>query len=280
MIIRARGFSGFLKKAADMNRILLIAGCSVLFAFCVTCRAWTQTPVSPRKSVIISDPANKQNIAGNVSLALAWGELFSPPQRYLRGFIHLKEAMTRWTKINAEIERHLMLGSTRLLEMPFVYVSTENAFDLSATEKANVKKYLENGGFMVLDNPIPQTETSPAEASLKQMIRDALGTRANFAPIPNNHPIYSCFWDFTDGPPIGAEIGTFGGGKDRGVASITKPVLYLEGVWVGNRLAVVYSNKGYIVRWTDLENNVPQLKMGVNLIVFALIQKGGLAVRQ
>jgi hypothetical protein len=29
-----------------------------------------------------------------------------------------------------------------------------------------------------------------------------------------------------------------------------------------------------------MANNIPQLKMGVNLIVFALIQPGGMAARQ
>lgn len=86
--------------------------------------------------------------------------------------------MNKWTKIDTEIDRHLMLGSPRLLEMPFVYVSTEESFELSPTEKANVKKYLENGGFMVLENPLPKEEMNPAEASLKQMIRDALGSGA------------------------------------------------------------------------------------------------------
>jgi hypothetical protein len=61
---------------------------------------------------------------------------------------------------------------------------------------------------------------------------------------------------------------------------MSKQVLYLEGVWIKDRLAIVYSNKGYIVRWTELDNNVPQLKMGVNFIVYALRQEGGLAVRQ
>jgi hypothetical protein len=260
-----------------MNRMLIVASCSVLFTICVTCRAWTQPPEVTRKSTIIIDPANKQNIKGNITLALAWGERFSPPQQYLRGFIQLKEAMTRWTKLNTEIDRHLTLSSPHILEMPFVYVTTDQSFDLSSTEKANVKKYLENGGFMVLENPIPRTERSPAEASLKQMIRDALGSRVQFSPIPKDHPIYSCFWDFTDGPPLGAEIGSFGEGN---IKSMPKPVLYLEGVWIGNRLAVVYSNKGYIVKWTDMANNIPQLKMGVNLIVFALIQPGGMAAKQ
>jgi hypothetical protein len=195
----------------------------------------------------------------------------------------LSDAIKRWTNIDVVIEKHMMLSSPRLLEMPFIYITTDQGFDLSKAEKENVKKYLENGGFMVLENPIPLTETSPAEASLKQMVRDVMGSRAKFAPIPKDHPIYSCFWDFTDGPPNGAEIGTFSNQnipENSRTTSMSKPVLYLEGVWINERLVVVYSNKGYIVKWTELDNNVPQLKMGVNMIVYALRQEGGLALKQ
>ncbi len=238
-----------------------------------------QSSANVTKPVVIVDPADKQNVKGNVSIALAWGETFAPPQEYLRGFIHLRDSMVRWTKINTEISRNLMLGSPRLLEIPFVLVTTDVNFDLSSTEKANVRKYLENGGFLVLENPTPRTEKSPAEASLKQMVRDALGPAARFKPIPNDHPIYSCFWDFTDGPPQGSEVGTFGS-ESSDHRSISKPVYYLEGVWIGERLAVVFSNKGYIVKWAELSNNVPQLKFGVNLIVFSMIQREGITQRQ
>ncbi len=241
--------------------------------------AHAQLSASGTAPVVLIDPANKQNVKGNVSIALAWGEMFAPPQGYLRGFIHLRDSMVRWTKVNTEITRNLMLGSPRLLEIPFVLVTTDVNFELSPTERANVKKYLENGGFLVLENPTPRTEKSPAEASLKQMIRDALGSAARFKPIPADHPIYTCFWDFTDGPPQGSEVGTFGADSAE-QRSISKPVYYLEGVWIGERLAVVFSNKGYIVRWAELSDNIPQLKFGVNLIVFSMIQQGGITKRQ
>ena len=57
------------------------------------------------------------------------------------------------------------------------------------------------------------------------------------------------------------------------------PVYFLEGIWLDNRLVAVYSGKGYALKWKDFTNNEPQLKMGVNMVVFALIQEGGIAAR-
>ncbi len=259
-----------MKKAMLLNGFLLF----LLALPSLGQQAREKRLITPRSAVVVVDYANKQNITGRVPLALAWGELFSPPQEYLRGFIQLREAMIRWTKIETSIEKHLMLSSPRLLEMPFIYVTTDENFDLTGTEKANIKKYLENGGFMVIENPKPLIEVSPGEVSLKQMIRDSLGHNVRFAPIPNDHPLYHCFFDFDDGPPIGAEIGS------TAEKRLPRSVFFLEGVWLRERLAVVFSNKGYIVKWTQLDNNIPQLKMGVNMIVFSLLQEGGIAIKQ
>ncbi|MCE5251874.1 hypothetical protein LLG96_16830, partial [bacterium] len=59
-----------------------------------------------------------------------------------------------------------------------------------------------------------------------------------------------------------------------------KAVTYLEGVWLGERLVAIYSDKGYAIKWKDLSNNEPQLKMGVNMVVFALTQVGGISVQK
>ena len=49
-----------------------------------------------------------------------------------------------------------------------------------------------------------------------------------------------------------------------------KAVLYLEGIWLDERIVAIYSDKGYANKWKELSNNEPQLKMGVNFVVFAL----------
>ena len=264
---------------STLHRGIIVFFASLLIAS----PALPQTVSDVRKSLVIVDYQNKQNLRGRISMAMIWGEMFSPPEQYLRGFLHLSDAITRWTKIEVTIEKHMMLSSPRLQEMPFIYITTDKSFELSKTERENVKKYLENGGFMVVENPTPLTETSPAEASLKQMVRDVLGSQAKFVPIPKDHPLYTSFWDFNDGPPNGAEIGSFNDSSlpaSPNTTRMSKQVLYLEGVWIKERLAVVYSNKGYIVRWTDMEDNIPQLKMGINLIAYALRQEGGLALKQ
>jgi len=242
-----------------------------------------QTPLESLKGQIYVDPANRQELKGFVHIAFAWAEQLEPPENLQRGLINLKEGMTRWTDIDTRIDKHLYLSSNTLLKMPFVFVTTDRAFELTKQESENVRTYLRNGGFMVLDNATPRYERSQAEASLRKMMRDSLGSQARFEPIPNDHPLYRMFFTFVDGPPNGSEIGiidvsptSVSGVEERG-SIMSKNIPYLEGIWIGNRLVAVLSNKGYIKNWNEMSGNEPQLKIGVNMIVFALRQKGGLA---
>lgn len=230
-----------------------------------------------RKVEVVIDPGNKRNISGHVQIAYAWGEQLSPPYDLQRGVINLKEAMNKWTRVETSLDNHLLLSTERLLKMPFVFVTTKDAFEVTETEKMNIRKYFENGGFMVVDNAEPRGDHSRGGASLKQMLRDTI-PNARFAPIPNTHPLYHCFFDFDDGPPNGAEIGLFGGNSSNFNRTLmSKRIFALEGVWYRDRLVAVYSDKGYIIKWNENSNNEPQLRMGVNFIVFALTQKGGIA---
>jgi len=230
-----------------------------------------------KKVEIVIDPGNKLNISGYVQIAYAWGEQLSPPYNLQRGVINLKEAMNKWTKVETSLDNHLVLGTDRLFKMPFVFVTTKDAFQLTETEKKNLQKYFMNGGFMVVDNAEPRGDHSRGGASLKQMLRDTI-PNARFAPIPDSHPLYHCFFYFNDGPPNGAEIGLFGGNSNNfNRRLMSQQIFALEGVWYKDRLVAVYSDKGYIIKWNDNSNNEPQLKMGVNFIVYALTQKGGIA---
>ena len=116
------------------------------------------------------------------------------------------------------------------------------------------------------------------------MLRDVLGAHARFLPIPNSHLLYHCFFEFDDGPPIGAELlytKTLWHPENIMFISeyLPRERPFLEGVFYKGRLIAVFSDKGYIIKWNDMTNNNPQLKMGVNMIVFSLIQEGGIASR-
>ncbi len=218
---------------------------------------------------VVIDESDKQNITGYLKIATIWGEQLRPPQDLSRGLIHLKDAMNRWTKIRTTMESHVYLNSNKLHELPFLYVTTQDIFEVTKQERENLKNYFDNGGFMVIEDAEPVTEHSMGSASLKQMIRDVI-PNTRFAALSNDHPIYHSFFDFTDGPPQGAELGYFDG-------MTAKKIYYLEGVWYKGRLAAVYSDKGYIIKWNERSNNEPQLKMGVNMVVYALTQVGGMA---
>jgi hypothetical protein len=239
------------------------------------------------KAMVIQNPRDVQAISGFVRIATVWGEQLQPPDDLKRGLIQLAEAVNRYTGIHARFDDHLYLSDRRLHEMPFIYLTTDDAFELTDIERANLERYLRNGGFAVVDNGTPQYEYGKAEASLRQMLRDTLGNDAIFLPIENTHPLYHSFFDFDNGPPLGYEAKTMTQTNTSGVPgnetkskTITKPVLFLEGIWIDNRMVAIYSDKGYAIPWREFINNIPQLKMGVNMVVFALTQEGGITRKQ
>ncbi|MBN1291501.1 MAG: DUF4159 domain-containing protein [Candidatus Latescibacteria bacterium] len=234
------------------------------------------------RAMIVQNP-DKINIRGFVYISTTWGDQLKVSDHLKRSIINLAEAVNRHTNIEAKIDSHLLLNSRRLLSTPFVIITTDKAFELSPLERENLGEYLKSGGFAVIDNGDPLQEYSQAESSLRQMLKDTLGNGIKFEPIPNDHQLYHCFFDFNEGPPQGAEISmvqttTSGAqGETSRNASMSRPVHYLEGIWLDGRLTVVYSNKGYVLKWTEYDNNEPQLKMGVNMVVYALTHEGGIA---
>ena len=122
----------------------------------------------------------------------------------------------------------------------------------------------------------------PGEASLRKMLKQALGKRARFRNLSNEHPIYHSFFDF-DGPPPGEEVDVnYDPSANLYAHNSTlhyrsKPAHFLEGIFLGDRLVAVYSDKAYGKYWEREYENEPQLKMGVNMVVFALTQQGSIA---
>lgn len=224
------------------------------------------------KAMVIQDPNNKKNIKGFVYIGNLWGTDFVPILR--RSIPNLVDAVNKYTKINAKMDNHVYLDSRKLLKTPMVFLASDKIFELTEIETRNLGEYLRNGGFLVLDNAKPTLTFGPGEASMRKMLEQTLGSDAKFIPIPNDHPLYHCFFDF-DKPPKGSELDeSIDIGK---LMAGFEPVFYLEGIWIKNRLVAIYSDKGYSVSWERDYDNIPQLKMGVNIIVFALTQTGSMA---
>ncbi len=221
------------------------------------------------RGMVIQDPEDRQNIRGFVYLGLAWGSILEPSRK--RSISQLVRAINNYTQIEARVDDQMFLDSQDLFKAPFVYITTNRAFELTAHEIRNLSEYLRSGGFLMVDNDTPHLEYGPAEASLREMLRQALGRSARFVPISNDHPIYHSFFDFDDGPPPGGQVVS---------STARRSVYYLEGLYLGDRLVAVYSNYGYGAFWERETENEPHLRMGINLVVFALTQRGSIAQQQ
>ena len=227
----------------------------------------TQIPAQTRsekiKSEVIIDPSDKTNISGFVNICYAYNERMSKTLDIRRSLISLKEAMLKYTKIETQLDKPLPLSSPNIKKMPFIYMAYNGGLDLTEPEKKNVREYLRNGGFMVIENINRSIEVNVAESMFKKVFDGVFIRRVKYAPIRNDHPLYHCFFEFSNGPPRGDESGL-------------QEIRYLEGLFIGERLAAIYSNKRYVNKWNALSNNDPQLKMGVNMLIYSLIQDGGI----
>ncbi len=238
------------------------------------------------RGMVIQDPNDRTNIRGFVYLALAWGNDLQPDAP--RSVSKLAEGINTYTGIQAKVADHMFLDSPELFKTPFVYITDQDGFELTDKEIESLGQYMRSGGFVFADNDRPDLNFGPAEASLRSMFGQALGREGKLTRIQNSHAIYHSFFDL-DGPPVGGEYLSVRGNPDifylnsnesTDVYYQPDEVGFLEGVFVDGRLVAVYSDMGYGSIWQDEFENEPQLRMGVNLVVFALTQEGSIAQQQ
>ena len=126
-----------------------------------------------------------------------------------------------------------------------------------------MKRYVERGGFMVVDDhghdingQFHRTATEEIERLFGKMTR-----------LPNDHELYRCFFEFENGPPnTSHELNGYGD-------DLLHP--YLDAVVVDGRVGLVYSSKDYSSEWsfhaeTKRFMQSDPTRFGVNLIVYAL----------
>jgi len=234
------------------------------------------------KGLIIQDPSDRKKVKGFVYLGTAWANDLEPTfDSAAKAIPNLVDALNSQTGISAQVDAHLFIDSQELFRTPFIYLTADEAFELTEREIENLGEYLRRGGFVFADNANPSAEYSQAEASLRKVFRDALRAQGVLRLIPNNHPIYHTFYDF-DGPPVGSELEVPDAGGQRGMENIViaQPSYNLEGVYLDDRLVAIYSDKGYVHTWARNFGNEPQLRFGVNAVIFALTQQGSIAQQQ
>jgi hypothetical protein len=235
------------------------------------------------QAILIQDPDNKRAIRGFFNMTVIDYDIADKNRdRFPTAVEELMRYMRDHTEINARIEgTTLEFSDPRILDAPMIYVTGNDAvLQISDTEKTNLGEYLKNGGFLYaeeirqsdaengLDGKEAGVSGTPFDRQFKALMKNpqVLGSDGSkWQKMPKTHALYYSFWDFPDGPPMG--------GAPAG------NVFDLEMLELRGRVAVVFSDLNISYYWGDPLADARErgLQFGVNLIVFALTQPGGIA---
>lgn len=163
------------------------------------------------------------------------------------------------------VERVVALSDPKVFDSPFCYLAGHKLVEFNPAERRNFERYVRNGGFVLVDDCNHDIDGLFATSFEREMAA-IFGPKA-MKKLPNNHPLFSSFFKFKDGPPpTGIELNGWG---DDLVHD------YLKGIEIDGRLGVLYSNKDYGCEWDyDWRNKrflaVDNTRFAVNIVIHAL----------
>jgi hypothetical protein len=152
-----------------------------------------------------------------------------------------------------------------VFDSPFCYLAGHRLVEFSRAEREVFEAYVRRGGFVFVDDCNHDIDGLFAKSFERQMA--AIFGADALRKIPNDHALYSAFFDFPDGPPTTSyELNGWG---DNLVHD------YLKAIEVDGRIGVLYSNKDYGCEWDYDYRNKRWLardntKFAVNIVMHAM----------
>lgn len=163
------------------------------------------------------------------------------------------------TNIDVEVktEEFVEVGSEKIFAYPFVFMTGHGNVSFSEAEARNLRTYLENGGFLYVDDDYGIDQAFRREIK-KVFPNDQL------VEIPFTHPIYHSHFQYPNGLP---KIHEHDGKPPQGF-----------GIFHNGRLVVFYTYESNLADgWADADVHKDpdavrrkSLEMGLNIIVYAL----------
>lgn len=149
------------------------------------------------------------------------------------------------------------LGSSEMFSYPFLFLTGHGNIVISSDEAEKLRTYLNNGGFLYVDDDYG------LDNAFRREIRKVFSDK-DLVELPFDYGLYHCLFKFNYGPPKTHE-------HDN------KPPQGF-GIFIDGRLAVYYTYESNPSDgWTDERvHNTPQdkreeaLKFGANIVVWAL----------
>jgi hypothetical protein len=159
-------------------------------------------------------------------------------------------------KVNAEY-KFVDISSDEIFSYPFLFLTGHGNIVLSTEEVKRLRTYLENGGFLYIDDDYGLDKAIRRE--MKKVFPEN-----DFIEVPFSHKVFNIFYKFETGAPKTHE-------HDKNV-----PQTF--GIFLGTRLAVLYTfESNPSDGWADPEvHNDPKnkreeaLKFGTNIVIYAL----------
>lgn len=157
-------------------------------------------------------------------------------------------------KVN-ETQAIVRVADPKIFSYPFVYMTGHGRIRFSEDDIKNLRRYLENGGFLYADDDYGMDKSFREE--IKKVFPDS-----PLVEVPFGNPIFHIFYNFPKGLP---KIHEHYPGPPKGYA------IFHQG-----RMVVFYTyNTNISDGWTPNHNDPPlkreeAFKMGINIVLYAL----------
>ena len=155
-------------------------------------------------------------------------------------------------------EYYVRADSDRIFEHPFLYMTGHGDVDLTPVGRDNIRRILENGGFLLADNCSGAKDVGFDRAFRTQL--QLMFPDKRLEQLSNSHPVFKSYH------PID---------KVEGGDKLLDP--FLEGMDVNGRTAVIYTRNDLGCAWEGHpcspggeKQREHAFKMGMNIIFYAL----------
>jgi hypothetical protein len=152
-----------------------------------------------------------------------------------------------------------------MTKYPVLFITANGGFNPSASDLANLKKYLLQGGFVYADDCIDDLKGDGFFRSFKATIERAFG---KMNKLPDSHAIYHCFNDLPDGAPHPHPKSQKHGGW--GLSMNGRLVIFLT----SGDIHCAHESRLMRLNGTNpmfsYDDETQALNMGMNIIIYAL----------
>jgi hypothetical protein len=155
------------------------------------------------------------------------------------------------------------LAGAELLRYPFAWLTGHLPVRFTAQERSRLREYCDRGGLLFVDDHNHDIDGAFHKTATEEIERSVGPLRE----LPNDHALYSAFFQFPDGPPTTShELNGWGDNL------VHEHLLYAGPL---ERPSILYSNKDYSSEWnyhpdSKRFQSVDPTRFAVNLVVYAL----------